>query len=57
MAAGTYTPDDLLTGIAPCLVNPFFKIAGYHIFCFNQVEKAETWRHEALAELMQKATA
>lgn len=46
-----YRPDDLLFDLAPHLADPELNIAGHHIYCFNQVAKAESWRHEFLAEL------
>jgi methylenetetrahydrofolate reductase (NADPH) len=46
-----YRPDDLLIELAPYLADPELKIEGHHIYCFNQVEKAEQWRREFLAEL------
>jgi methylenetetrahydrofolate reductase (NADPH) len=46
-----YSPDDLLFDLAPYLVDPELNIAGHHIYCFNQVEKAEQWRTEFLAQL------
>lgn len=46
-----YRPDDLLFGLAPYLSDPELDIRGHHIYCFNQVEKAEQWRNEFLAEL------
>jgi len=46
-----YRPDDLLFDLAPYLADPELNIEGHHIYCFNQVAKAEGWRHEFLAEL------
>ncbi len=46
-----YRPDDLLAELAPCLADAELDIRGHHIYCFNQVEKAEQWRREFLAEL------
>ncbi len=46
-----YRPDDLLIELAPYLADPELKIQGHHIYCFNQVEKAEQWRRAFLAEL------
>jgi methylenetetrahydrofolate reductase (NADPH) len=46
-----YRPDDLLFDLAPYLADPELTIEGHHIYCFNQVAKAEDWRHEFLAEL------
>jgi methylenetetrahydrofolate reductase (NADPH) len=47
----TYRPDKLLTELAPYIVDPAYRIEGHHIYCFNQVERAEQWRHEFLEEL------
>lgn len=46
-----YRPDDLLIELAPYLAEPELGIRGHHIYCFNQVEKAEQWRREFLAGL------
>ena len=46
-----YRPDNLLFDLAPYLADPNLNIAGHHIYCFNQVAKAENWRHEFLASL------
>ena len=46
-----YRPDDLLIALAPYLADPELNIQGHHIYCFNQVEKAEQWRRAFLAEL------
>jgi len=46
-----YRPDDLLVGLAPYIADPYYNIAGHHIYCFNAVEKAEQWRRDFLAEL------
>jgi methylenetetrahydrofolate reductase (NADPH) len=46
-----YNPDNLLINLAPHLADPYYDIRGHHIYCFNQVEKAEKWRHEFLAGL------
>lgn len=47
----TYKPDGLLADLAPCIADPDYGIAGHHIYCFNQVERAEQWRHEFLDSL------
>jgi len=46
-----YRPDDLLVDLAPYVSNPELSIKGHHIYCFNQVAKAEQWRREFLAAL------
>ena len=57
MRAKHYTPDELLGGIAPMLVDPELNVRGFHVFCFNQVEPFETWRLQALADLVQAESA
>lgn len=51
MASREYQPDELQYDLAPLVANPALKIAGQHVFCFNQVERAEQWRHEFIATL------
>jgi methylenetetrahydrofolate reductase (NADPH) len=51
MQNSAYTPDSLLSGLAPLLADPDSLVVGAHIFCFNEVEKTERWRQQALAEL------
>lgn len=46
-----YRPDDLLLELAPFLAEPSYDICGHHVYCFNQVEKTEQWRHEFLEGL------
>jgi len=57
MRTKNYTPDELLGGIAPMLVDPEMNVRGFHVFCFNQVEPFETWRVKALEGLLQAETA
>ncbi|MCP4302718.1 MAG: methylenetetrahydrofolate reductase [Gammaproteobacteria bacterium] len=47
----TYRPDGLLADLAPYIADPAYCIEGHHIYCFNQVERAEQWRHEFLDSL------
>jgi methylenetetrahydrofolate reductase (NADPH) len=42
-----YQPDDLLAGLEPHLADPDFRIPGFHLFSFNNVERTERWRVEA----------
>ena len=51
MASSEYRPDELQCALAPVIANPELKIAGQHVFCFNQVERAEKWRHDFMAAL------
>jgi methylenetetrahydrofolate reductase (NADPH) len=57
MRTKLYTPDELLGGIAPILVDETLKVRGFHVYCFNQVEPFETWRTQALAGLLPAETA
>lgn len=52
-----YTPAELLSRMAPMLVDDAMNVGGFHVFCFNQVEAFETWRQQALASLLQAETA
>jgi methylenetetrahydrofolate reductase (NADPH) len=46
-----YRPDSLLERLAPHLARPDNRIAGLHVYTFNEIERAERWRHEAIARL------
>ena len=37
------------TGLAPGLVDPERKIAGFHVFTFNDLADTEHWRQHRLA--------
>ena len=45
---GGFRPDRLLEGLAPVLADPERKIAGFHIFTFNDVADTEAWRQRKL---------
>ena len=45
---GTYTPDDLVAGLAPRADDPEYGIRGVHVYTFNEVSAVETWRREFL---------
>jgi methylenetetrahydrofolate reductase (NADPH) len=51
MKSKSYRPDGLLSDLAPYIADPFYDIAGHHIYCFNQVARTERWRHEFLDSL------
>ena len=46
---GAYSPDRLLRKLEPALVDPEGKVAGFHVFTFNELEATERWRQEQLA--------
>lgn len=44
MKSSVYKPDDLVMKLAKYQADPGNSIAGYHLFCFNQVDETEQWR-------------
>ena len=46
-----YKPTDLLDGLMPLYGDDFYKIEGFHVYTFNNLEKTETWRRNQLEEL------
>ena len=46
-----FKPDPLLRGLAATLADPAAKIAGFHLYTFNEVERTERWRRAALTRL------
>ena len=51
MKSSMYKPDDLVMDIARYQALPDTNVAGYHLFCFNQVENTENWRNDAIESL------
>jgi methylenetetrahydrofolate reductase (NADH) len=51
MKSPIYVPDALLQGLAMYQADSECNIAGFHLFCFNQVASTEAWRHKALEVL------
>ena len=48
---GGYSPERLATALMPELAQPDRKVAGLHVFTFNEIEPTERWRQEMLARL------
>lgn len=46
---GGYSPDALVAGVS--LEDPERRVRGFHIYTFNEVEKTEAWRREALERI------
>ena len=44
-----FSPDPLLRGLAPALADPDRKVAGLHVFTFNDVADTERWRRRRMA--------
>jgi methylenetetrahydrofolate reductase (NADPH) len=49
---GGYDPGRFTTGLLPDLALPDRKIAGLHVFTFNEIEPTERWRQEILARIV-----
>jgi 5,10-methylenetetrahydrofolate reductase len=45
---GGFSPDRLIKGLAPALADPEQKVAGFHIFTFNDLADTEAWRRRKL---------
>jgi methylenetetrahydrofolate reductase (NADPH) len=43
-----YTPTKLLNELAPTLSDPHARVAGLHVYTFNEVEETERWRRQLL---------
>ena len=52
MKSSVYRPDTLVREIARYQALPETNVAGYHLFCFNQVESTENWRNDMIRELL-----
>jgi len=48
---GGYSPERLLSRLAPTLSSPGASVEGLHLFTFNQVQQTEQWRQALLARL------
>jgi methylenetetrahydrofolate reductase (NADPH) len=48
---GGYDPGRFTTSLLPDLAMPERKVAGLHVFTFNEIEPTERWRQETLAQL------
>jgi methylenetetrahydrofolate reductase (NADPH) len=46
-----YTPDELIGSLGDLIDHPAARVAGWHLFTFNEVERTERWRQELLTNL------
>jgi methylenetetrahydrofolate reductase (NADPH) len=51
MASKEFLPDKLQRQLAATISDPALNVAGQHVFCFNLVDRTETWRHDFIASL------
>ena len=52
MKSSIYSPDKLVKNISEYRDIADSNLAGYHIFCFNQIETSEKWRSETISKLI-----
>ncbi|HYY76822.1 MAG TPA: methylenetetrahydrofolate reductase [Gaiellaceae bacterium] len=46
-----YSPEHIIEGLVPTLVEPDTGVAGFHVYTFNELAATERWRRAALARL------
>src|SRR5215208_3568120 len=46
-----FKPDRLVRELTTCALDPAARVAGYHLYTFNEVARTERWRQAALARL------
>lgn len=44
-----YQPDGLIDALTPTLADPAMRVAGWHLFTFNEIRRTEQWRQDLLA--------
>jgi methylenetetrahydrofolate reductase (NADPH) len=47
-----YTPTSLVRELAPVISDPLARIAGFHIYTFNELERTEEWRRQLIEQLI-----
>jgi methylenetetrahydrofolate reductase (NADPH) len=51
LRVGGYRPGRLVDGLAASLADPASRVAGLHLYTFNEVARTERWRQETLGRL------
>jgi methylenetetrahydrofolate reductase (NADPH) len=46
-----FTPEGLVRELAPTAADPEARVAGFHLYTFNEVERTERWRRQTLEDL------
>ncbi len=49
-----FKPDRLLRDLTPVVSDPAAKVAGFHLYTFNEVGRTERWRRRTLTRLTQR---
>jgi methylenetetrahydrofolate reductase (NADPH) len=47
----TFTPDPLIRTLGPLYGDPRANVAGFHLYTFNELERTERWRQQAIERL------
>src|SRR5262249_34322420 len=50
--ARVYTPTSLVRELGPLVADPSTRVAGFHIYTFNELERTEEWRRRLVAQLI-----
>jgi methylenetetrahydrofolate reductase (NADPH) len=45
-----FKPDRLVDELAPAVTDPTLRIAGFHLYTFNEVARTERWRRARLEQ-------
>jgi methylenetetrahydrofolate reductase (NADPH) len=51
LVARQFKPDRLVRELTPCALDPAARVAGFHLYTFNEVARTERWRRAALERL------
>jgi methylenetetrahydrofolate reductase (NADPH) len=51
-----FKPDRLVRELVPCATDPAARVAGFHLYTFNEVERTERWRRQMLERLASRHT-
>jgi methylenetetrahydrofolate reductase (NADH) len=49
-----FMPTELLHELAPSFADPAARLAGTHVYTFNELERTERWRRELVERLTQQ---
>ena len=47
-----YTPTTLVRELGPLVADPTTRVAGFHIYTFNELERTEEWRRQLVEQLI-----
>jgi methylenetetrahydrofolate reductase (NADPH) len=47
-----YKPTSLIEELAPTVADPAARVAGFHIYTFNELERTEEWRRQLVEQLI-----